>query len=148
MSRTIALAATGIAALAATTAVATAGTPASPATLHLTARPGGGSGLDVGHKGPTIGDEFFEHGALAPAAGHYQLTTQLVAGGARRGTEEETVSLSLAHGTIEAQGGHATTNRFAVPVIGGTGRYAGVRGTLAVAPGRHGAERVTVRLDR
>jgi hypothetical protein len=151
MSRTASLAAAGLAALAAGTTIAIAQSPAvSTTTLALTATPSGGSGLDLGRKGTSVGDQFFEHGKLADAggraAGRFQLVTQLVAGNARHGTEQNSLTLYLANGTIAVVGGHATTDRFTMPVIGGTGGYAGARGTLAIAPGKSGTERIIVTL--
>jgi hypothetical protein len=116
--------------------------------LTFTAKPGGGSSLDVGRKGPSIGDEFFEHGKLSGASsGRFQLVTQLVAGNARRGTEHNAFSLILPGGQIESAGGHGTVARFSMPVVGGTGTYEGARGVLSIAPGKHGSELVTVTLD-
>jgi hypothetical protein len=47
---------------------------------------------------------------------------------------------------IAITGGHATASRFTLPVVGGTGRYAGARGTFAVAPGKGETEQLTVTL--
>ena len=119
-------------------------------TLTLIAKPTGGSGLDVGRKGPTIGDEFFENGTVSgDRKGRYQLVTQLVAGNARRGSENNSLYLTLPDGEIQTSGVHGTVSRFHMPVTGGTGAYEGARGVLAVSPGPRGsAEQLTVTLDR
>jgi hypothetical protein len=124
--------------------------PPQRSVLTFTATPTGGSGLDVGRKGPSVGDEFFEHGKLSGAAsGRYHLITQLVAGDARRGTEHNHLSLTLPGGELETSGTHGLVSRFQMPVTGGTGDYEGARGVMAVSPGPKGsAERVTVTLDR
>ena len=123
---------------------------ATGTTLTLAAKPTGGSGLDLGRKGVSIGDQFFEHGTLSDAAGHgagrFQLVTQLVAGSAKHGTEQNEFTLFLAGGQIAVSGGHATSSRFTMPIIGGTGDYTGARGTLSVEPGAHGTERITVQI--
>ena len=143
-----------VSAIAVAVAVAGAGLASGQAApqqsvLTFIAKPTGGSGLDVGHKGPSIGDEFFENGKLSGAAsGRYQLVTQLVAGNARRGTEDNDLYLMLPGGDIESSGVHGTVDRFHMPVTGGTGSYEGARGVLTVAPGPRGsAEKITVTLS-
>lgn len=157
MSRTpITVAAATLAALGAGAALAAAGqpaaAPASAKTLRLVATPKGGSGLDLGRKGPSVGDEFFEHGRLRDAAGHaagtFQLVTQLVAGNGRHGSEHNSLALRMPGGTLETDGTHPTADRYRVPVTGGTGTYAGAGGVLSAAPAGHGRVRVTVRLGR
>jgi hypothetical protein len=124
----------------------------SPATttLQLQAKETGGMPINVGPKGPSVGDQFLGHGVLADAAGHsagrFQMVTQLVSGNGRHGAEQGSFTLYLADGEIAVTGGHATTSRFTLPVVGGTGRYAGARGTLAVAPGKGETARLTVTL--
>src|SRR3954453_5446373 len=120
------------------------------ATLQVTANAPGGMPINVGPKGPSAGDQFVEHGVLAGATGHsagrFQMVTQLVSGNGRRGAEQGSFTLYLADGEIVVTGGHATASRFTLPVVGGTGRYAGARGTFAVAPGKGETEHLTVRL--
>jgi hypothetical protein len=127
-----------------------AGAQAAPSanTMTFTAKPTGGAGLDLGRKGPSVGDQFFEHGRVTgAAAGRFQLVTQLVAGNGRHGTEQNAITLLLRDGTIASAGAHGTVDRFSMPVVGGTGAYEGARGVLSVSPGRHGAETMTVSLD-
>jgi hypothetical protein len=123
---------------------------ASPdgSTIQLTATPQGGSQLDLGRKGVSPGDQFFEHGELRGARnGNYTLSGQLVSGNARRGREHAMLTIYLADGTIVSEGGHGLNGRFAMPVVGGTGAYAGARGTLAVSPGKKETESITITLD-
>jgi hypothetical protein len=119
-------------------------------TLELTAKATGGMPINVGPKRPSVGDQFVEHGVLADAAGHsagrFQMVTQLVSGNGRRGAEQGAFTLYLAGGELAVTGGHATTSRYTLPVVGGNGRYAGARGTIAVAPGKRETERLTVTL--
>ena len=144
--RLISIAAAGLVALAAGAGIASGQT--GNTTLALTAKPTGGSGLDLGHKGTSVGDQFFERGTLSgAAAGRFQLVTQLVAGNARHGTEQSEITVFVKHGTIEAAGAHGTRSHYVMPVVGGTGAYRGASGELAVAPGKHGSEQVTITLS-
>ena len=143
--RLITITTIGLVALAAAAGIASGQT--SDTTLALTAKPTSGSGLDLGRKGTSIGDQFFEHGKLTGAAsGRFQLVTQLVAGNGRHGTEQSEITVIVHGGTIAAAGAHRTRSHYALPVVGGTGAYRGARGELAIAPEVHGAERVTVTL--
>ena len=148
---------TGLAALAAAAALgagalATGGAGGAPGTsLTLTAKPTGANQLDLGRHGVSVGDQFFEHGSLADAsgkaAGHFQIAGQLVSGNARRGSEQTTMTLFVAGGTLEIAGGHAAVEGgYALSVVGGTGSYAGARGTLTVSPGSRGSQRLAVAL--
>lgn len=125
--------------------------PPAAQTLQLVARSTGGGEVDNAPKGVSVGDEFFEHGTVADTSGRpvgrFTLTTQLVAGTAEHGTEHSTTVLSTPHGEIVTLGAHATVSRFATAVVGGTGRYAGARGTITVAPGPRRTERVTIELE-
>jgi hypothetical protein len=131
------------------TADGATGTAAST-DIALTAKATGGAGLDLGKKGVSPGDQFLEHGRLknaaGQAAGRFQMVTQLVSGTASHGSEQSSFTLDLPAGEVEAIGGHGTTSRYKLPVVGGTGDYAGAGGTLTVAPGTGGTERVTLTL--
>jgi hypothetical protein len=146
------IAAASICALAAGAGAMEASGSDSPGTttLQLAAKATGGMPINVGPKRPSVGDQFLEHGVLTDAAGHaagrFQMVTQLVTGNGRRGAEQGSFTLYLADGEIAVTGGHATASRFTLPVVGGTGRYAGARGTFAVAPGKGETEQLTVTL--
>jgi hypothetical protein len=140
--RLITIVAAGLVALVAGAGIASG--QGGDTTLSLTAHATGGSALDLGRKGTSIGDQFFEHGTVT--GGRFQLVTQLVAGNGRHGTEQSEITVVLQGGTIAAAGAHGTRGHYALPVFGGTGRYRGARGELAIAPAPHGAETVTVTL--
>jgi hypothetical protein len=123
---------------------------ASPgsATIQVTATPQGGSQLDLGRKGVSPGDQFFENGGLkGDQSGTYTLSGQLVSGNARHGREHMMLTLYLRDGALVAEGGHGLSSHFTVPVAGGTGEYAGAHGTLTVAPGTKDKEQITVALS-
>jgi hypothetical protein len=123
-------------------------------TIDLKAKPTGGAPVNVGPKAVSPGDEFLEHGVLSDAsgkpAGRFQMITQFVDGTARRGHEQSWFTLYLPGGQLTVSGGHATTSRFELPVVGGTGSYAGAAGTLAVTPGKGETEtlRIVLRANR
>lgn len=108
-------------------------------TLTLRLHPHGGGQLDLGAKGLSLGDEFFEHGSITGGArGHYLLSGSLTAM-PRASTppgESQHFTLRLRHGSIEAIGQHPAVNRFTVAVVGGTGAWQGATGTLHVGHGR------------
>jgi hypothetical protein len=143
-----------IAALAAATvatgavAMTANGDSAGGGTIDLTAKPNGGAPVNVGPKGISPGDEFLEYGVLADAsgqpAGRFQMITQFVNGTARHGNEQSWFTLYLKGGQLTVTGGHATTSRFALPIVGGTGTYAGAAGTLAVTPGKGETENLRI----
>jgi len=114
-----------------------AGTRHSTLTLRL--HPHGGGQLDLGAKGLSLGDEFFEHGTVTgDAQGHYLLSGSLIAmpHGSTPPQESQHFTLRLGHGTIEAVGQHGAANRFTVAVVGGTGAWRGATGTLRAGHGR------------
>jgi hypothetical protein len=144
---------TAIAVLAAATAATgafamTANGDSAGTTIDLKAKATGGAPVNVGPKAISPGDEFLEHGVLADAsgkpAGRFQMITQFVSGSARRGNEQSSFTLYLKGGQLTVMGGHATTSRFTLPVVGGTGTYAGAAGTLAVSPGKGETENLQV----
>jgi hypothetical protein len=107
--------------------------------------------IDVKPRGPGLGDQILESGSLLGAdgrrAGHYQLSAQLVAGTTRKGGEESAMTLMLAGGELALAGGHPTSDRFALPVVGGTGSYAGARGEARFAPAPHDRVKLVVALQ-
>jgi len=141
---------TGALVVASAAAAVTSSGAASPgpATIRVNAKPQGGNQLDLGRKGVSPGDQFFEHGALSGGqTGSYSLSGQLVSGNARHGREHAMITLYFSGGTLVAEGGHGLESRFTMPVVGGTGSYAGARGTLAVSPGKKESEMITVTLS-
>jgi hypothetical protein len=147
MHRIVTTAITGTITATALTAVAVAtpsladasGAGTRHSTLTLRLHPHGGGQLDLGAKGLSLGDEFFEHGTVTgDAQGHYLRSGSLIAmpHGSTPPQESQHFSLRLGHGTIEAVGQHAAVNRFTVAVIGGTGAWRGATGTLHIGHGR------------
>lgn len=137
-------------------AAAHAAEPGSPTstpaqTLQLLARPTGGGQIDNAPKGISPGDQFFGHGVISGSSGRrlgsFTLTTELIAGRASRGTEQSTMIISLPTGQLVITGGHRTADRFSMAVVGGTGRYAGARGTISITPGPHDSEHATIHLQ-
>ena len=124
---------------------------AAPTVLHLTAKATTGHGVDAEPKGPSVGDQFFERGTLqssgGSAAGTYQLVTQLVAGTANKGFEHQSISLQLSGGEVLTLADMATRESYVVPVIGGSGDYAGATGTLAARSAPHHTEQLTLTLN-
>ena len=120
-------------------------------TLTVTATPGGGSGVDNTPKGPSVGDQYFEHGTLKSAdmtrVGTYVLVTQLVAGDANQGQEQQSITLHLSDGDLTTAGGIATADSYTVPVVGGSGAYAGARGEMSARSAPHDTETLTVRWE-
>jgi hypothetical protein len=62
------------------------------------------------------------------------LSDRLISGNAH-GREHMMLTLDFRDGTVVAKGGHGLSSRITVPVAAGPGKYAGGRGTLAVASG-------------
>ena len=124
----------------------------APTVLELTAKATTGHSVDNDPKGPSVGDQFFERGALrtadGAAAGSYQLVTQLVAGTAKHGFEHQSISLHLIKGDVLTLADLPTSEGYVVPVIGGSGGYAGATGTLSARSGAHHTEQLTLTLDR
>jgi hypothetical protein len=150
--RTLTIAVLAVAAIAAGGAVAVSATSAASGntTLTLTAKPTGGTPIDLGPKGTSLGDQFLEHGSLRRASGgrvgDFQLTAQLASGSPRRGTETTAMTLHLPGGEIVAEGDHALVERYVVPVTGGSGRYAGAGGTIRTSPAGGESTRLTIHL--
>jgi allene oxide cyclase len=87
--------------------------------------------VDLGAKGNGPGDVLFFRETLREGgkrAGHSEVMCVTVARdvGRCQGT------LFLAGGTLEASGAAHFDARFSLPIVGGTGRYAGARGELQV----------------
>ena len=117
-------------AVAATTAQA----QSTPGPLRLTAIEQGCKGVDVGRHGDSLGDETYCRAALrqgGAAAGRVHWDCVYL-GTEPRG-EDCTAHADLAGGTLQMAGvlSHTST-RSTWAVTGGTGAYAGARGTAAL----------------
>lgn len=135
-------------ALCALAAAATASArPQSTRTLAFVAKPSGTTNMIRGKKAPQPGSSFLEYGTLVGAQRGTSALQGVLAAPLSVGVEISTDAFVLPGGTLVAVGSHRTVDRFALPVVGGTGAYAGAHGTLAIAPGAKGTERLTLTLD-
>jgi hypothetical protein len=120
----------------------------APIVRHFVATPSSGRGVDNAPKGPSVGDQFFERGVLkstdGSSAGTYQLVTQLVAGTAKDGYEHQSISVQLSDGEILTLADMHAQDHYVVPVIGGSGAYAGATGTLSARAAGHHRELLTL----
>ncbi|MBN9609953.1 MAG: hypothetical protein BGO26_18580 [Actinobacteria bacterium 69-20] len=119
--------------------------------LTFVAVPKGGDGVDNAPKGPSVGDEYFEHGVLEKTdhstAGSFVFVTQLIAGTADSGQEQQSITLHLADGDITAIAGIASQDSYTVPILGGTGHYTGARGVLAAKAGSDDTATITLTME-
>ena len=119
---------------------------ASTRTFTLVAKPSGVTNMVRGTKTPRPGSSFLEYGMLSGEQhGTYAIQGVLVAP-LSVGVEISTDTFVVPGGSLVAVGSHRTTDRFSLPLVGGTGAFAGAHGTLTVAPGTKGTERLTFRL--
>jgi hypothetical protein len=143
-----AVGAAAITALGAAAINASGSASTSATTLTLTAAPRGFSQIDLAKKGPSVGDEILENGVISGSdKGTFNVIAQLVSGNIRRGTEHTVMALRLAHGEIEAAGAHGLSESFTLPVVGGTGDYAGAHGTVALSSQSGEKVKLVVNLD-
>lgn len=127
---------TGILALVAAAVVAVAAQGKSTSTLTFVTKQQSLTQIDVGKKGFSVGDSFiFSEQLLANGkqAGHDRIICTHVAN-ARTGGDSCTGTVMLAGGTIQLAGVSAE-GPFTVAVVGGTGTYAGARGSARVSSG-------------
>lgn len=121
-------------ALVAAAAVAVAAQGRSASSLTFVTKQQSFAQIDVGKKGFSIGDSFiFAEQLLADGkpAGHDRVMCTHVAN-TRTDAESCSGTVVLAGGTIELAG-LASRGPFTVAVVGGTGSYAGARGSARVA---------------
>src|SRR4051794_4226575 len=138
-----AVVALGVAAISANGSASTSATA-----LTLTGAPRGGSMIDLAKKGPSVGDEILENGVIKGSdEGTYNVIGQLIGGNIRRGTEHTVLALRLAHGEIEAAGAHGLVDSFTLAIVGGTGDYAGARGSVALSPQSGRTEKLVLKLN-
>jgi hypothetical protein len=134
---------------AAVTALAANGSTGGGRSVVLVAH-GTATKMRVANAGrPGLGDGFVERGTLTTAARKPAGTfggegTLLSTAGA--GSELQTTAFALRDGTLTAVGTHPSAERFSLPIVSGTGAYAGARGTAAFASAPHDAVRVTITL--
>lgn len=137
---TVVAAGAATAAALATTGTASAGTAASSArTFTVKAHHGSDSNIDLGHAGFSAGDEDLLVASLTRGGKHVghmvgNCTTARV--GARSADQLCEFVLKLPHGQVTAAGtvhaGQSGPGAFELPILGGTGRYQGASGQIAV----------------
>jgi hypothetical protein len=132
----VAVAAAGAAAVAGANATSTR---PSGRVLVFLAPPGGTTTpLDFGKHGPSAGDEFVTADSpLEAAASHTRVGRidgiETVISAAR---SELSLNAQTGAGTLEVEGVFDPNQpSFTLPVVGGTGAYTGVRGTVTLRPG-------------
>lgn len=136
------IATAAVVALAAIAATSTAAAQ-NPKTLHfLDLSEGSTPAFDAGHGIPRPGDRVFlhdglytwQHGRKGTRAGHGDATLTFMSGFGRSGaTVEIAGQLFIPGGSIVIGGiGHVKqgANTFTLSILGGTGNYAGARGTV------------------
>lgn len=140
MKKLLVALAAGAATLVLGAGAATAGTPRVIHLLDLSE--GATPAFDAGTGAPRAGDRVFLRDGLyawkgskrGARVGHVEATlTFLSAFGARGATVEISGQMFLPGGSLRVDGlGRVTqaANRFTLPVVGGTGVYAGARGTV------------------
>jgi hypothetical protein len=108
-----------------------AGAQTAPQTLQLTAVEQSCGGVDVGHHGDSLGDETYCRATLQGGAGHAHWDC-IYLGTESRG-EDCTAHADLQGGTLQMAGvlSHKSAES-AWAVTGGTGSYAGARGSVVV----------------
>lgn len=139
ISLLIAMAASGIGAVAvAATSQAQQSSPAKApsGTLAFTEREGALHVIDAGRKGTSVGDRVVFSNALLARNDNKRIGTlrvSCVTIQPRTFTQECTGTYFLPGGTIEGQVGlkDARAATKSIAIVGGTGRYAGARGTIA-----------------
>jgi hypothetical protein len=100
-------------------------------------------------KRPALGDGFVERGVLTTPSGRpwgtfgAQGTLLSLAG---RGSELSFFGFALPNGSVTAAGEHPSNDRYSLAIVGGTGAYAGARGTASFSPASHDAVRITFSL--
>jgi allene oxide cyclase-like protein len=121
----------------------------SPMSLVLVAHARATSMRLAHPKRPSLGDGFVERGVLTTTGGRPwgtyggQGTLLSLAG---KGSELSFFGFALPNGTITAAGQHASSDRYSMAIVGGTGAYVGARGTASFSPAPHDAVRVSVSL--
>jgi hypothetical protein len=137
---TVVAAGTGAAAVLATTGSASAGTTAAVGSFTVRAHHGSEANIDLGTSGFSAGDQDLFTGALTRNGHHVgrlvgSCTTVRVGKTADQLCE---FVLRLGKGQITATGtvssGQSGPGTFALPIVGGTGRYQGTGGQIAVTP--------------
>lgn len=103
--------------------------------------------IDFGDSGSSVGDLRATRGVVRKSLegkiiGRYTTTQWTIGPGGDRGLEERTITMEVAIGRNEvvmvsvytAPKGETPVDKVVYPIVGGTGKYAGVRGTMTLVP--------------
>jgi hypothetical protein len=150
----VVIAVVALGALAATGAVVAGASTSGSShgrTLHLVIRGGTSTFVDVGKKGPSIGDEVIlrQNAYLASAPSH-RVGTGIVKitllGGTHTNLTQDEANVLLPAGQIAVEGIQTSNRSFSLAVTGGTGAYRNAHGQANVTLGAHNTSRVTIQL--
>lgn len=103
--------------------------------------------VDLGVSGSSVGDLRATRGLVRKSLdgkviGRYTTTQWTIGPGGERGFEERTITMEVAIGRNEvvmvsvytAPKGETPVDKVVYPIVGGTGKYAGARGTMTLVP--------------
>lgn len=103
--------------------------------------------VDLGVSGSSVGDLRATRGLVRKSLdgkviGRYTTTQWTIGPGGERGLEERTITMEVAIGRNEvvmvsvytAPKGETPVDKVVYPIVGGTGKYAGARGTMTLVP--------------
>ena len=103
--------------------------------------------VDLGDSGSSVGDLRATRGLVRKSLdgkviGRYTTTQWTIGPGGERGLEERTITMEVAIGRNEvvmvsvytAPKGETPVDKVVYPIVGGTGKYAGSRGTMTLVP--------------
>mgnify|MGYP002737341862 CR=1 FL=1 len=103
--------------------------------------------VDLGDSGSSVGDLRATRGLVRKSLdgkviGRYTTTQWTIGPGGERRLEERTITMEVAIGRNEvvmvsvytAPKGETPVDKVAYPIVGGTGKYAGARGTMTLVP--------------
>lgn len=103
--------------------------------------------VDLGDSGSSVGDLRATRGLVRKSLdgkviGRYTTTQWTIGPGGERGLEERTITMEVAIGRNEvvmvsvytAPKGETPVDKVVYPIVGGTGKYAGARGTMTLVP--------------
>lgn len=103
--------------------------------------------LDFGDSGTSVGDLRATRGVVRKSLdgkviGRYTTTQWTIGPGGGSGMEERTITMEVTIGRNEvlmvsvyaAPSGSTPMDKVVYPIVGGTGKYAGVRGTMTLVP--------------
>ena len=120
-------------------------------TLRLIVRGGTSTFVDVGKKGPSVGDEVILHQNVFRASNPSQrvgtgIVKITLLGGASSSLTQDEANVLLPAGQIAVEGVQTSNTSFSLAVTGGTGAYRHAHGQANVTLGAHNSSHVTIEL--